>query len=101
MLSRKLYLDWAARLDDSGISRSDDDEGTVYLGPSYEVLEEGREVLKEIYLEVFERELEAWHTDESAWPRDRLLKTFCDWFDIEMHSVVEDLSSGRILGDEI
>jgi len=52
-----------------------------------------------IYAEVFERGLWSWHTGESAWPQNRTLKMFRDWFEIELHSVVEDLTSDELLDD--
>ena len=61
----------------------------------------GREILEDLYLEIFERELEAWHTDESAWPTARTFEVFCEWFDIEMHSIVEDLCGDLITDDEV
>ncbi len=41
-----------------------------------------------------------WHTDESAWPEKRDLKTFEEWFAIEMHSVVEDLCDYEIIEED-
>ncbi len=98
---RAPYHAWAVGLDDSNMSPSDNDERTVYLIPSFEVPEQGREILEDLYLEIFERELEAWHTDESAWPTARTFEVFCEWFDIEMHSIVEDLCGDLITDDEV
>jgi len=57
-------------------------------------------VLKDVFAEVFERELFGWHTDETAWPKNRNLALFREWFDIEIHSVVEDLCDFEIVDDE-
>ena len=97
---RQPYLDWAAGLDDSGLVPDPDGEQTVYLMPSFEDDEEAWEIVEEIYAEVFERELDGWHTDEAAWPQNRDFAMFKEWFDIELHSVVEDLSSEEIIDDE-
>jgi hypothetical protein len=53
-------------------------EQTVYLMPEYEMPDEAQAILKKVYLEVFE--LWGWHTDESAWPTNRHLRTFREWF---------------------
>ena len=94
------YLDWAAGLDDSGIVPSVDDEHTVYLVPEFEDDDEREHVLKLVWPEVFERELDGWHTDESAWPQNRTLAMFKKWFHVQMHSVVEDLCDGPPMDDE-
>lgn len=94
------YLDWAAGLDDSGLIPDPDDERTVYLIPSFEDDDQASEILEEVYAEIFERELDAWHTDESAWPSNRTFAMFEEWFHIELHSIVEDLAGDEILDDE-
>jgi len=63
---------------------------TVILLPTFEEEEDAEDYLNEIYDELFVNELAAWNDDESAWPEDRSLDTFLEWFDIEFHSVVYD-----------
>lgn len=94
------YLDWAAGLDDSGLLPDPSDEKTIYLIPSFESDEQAWKIVEEIYSEVFENELYGWHTDETAWPQNRDFKMFQDWFEIELHSVVEDLCDYEISDDE-
>jgi len=94
------YLDWATGLDDSGLVPDPNDEQTIYLMPTFEDNEEAWEIIEEIYAEIFERELDGWHTDEAAWPQNRDFTMFQEWFDIELHSVVEDLCSDEIIDDE-
>ena len=84
---RQPFLDWAARLDDSGLA-SRDDERTIYLIPEYDDIVEAMEILARCYDIIFEMELEGWHLDETAWPEDRTFRKFRDWFEIEFHSVV-------------
>jgi hypothetical protein len=97
---RQPYLDWASQLDDSGLVPDPEDEQTVYLIPEFESDDEAWEILEDAYAQVFERELEGWHTDESAWPQNRTFAMFKEWFDIELHSVVEDLCAYEIEDDE-
>lgn len=94
------FLDWAARLDDSGLVPDVDGEKTVYLIPEFESDEEGLRLLKRVYAEIFERELDGWHTDSSAWPQRRDFKTFQQWFSVELHSVVEDVVNDALIDDE-
>jgi hypothetical protein len=95
------FLDWAAGLDDSGLVPDVDGEKTVYLIPEFESDEEGLRVLKRVYAEIFERELDGWHTDPSAWPQKRDFKTFQQWFSIELHSVVGDVVDDALIDDEL
>jgi len=85
------FLDWAAGLDDSDVLPDVDGEQTVYLIPDYDTDDDLQAVIEKVYSEIFENELWGWHTDESAWPENRDLKTFREWFAIETHSVIEDL----------
>jgi len=96
----KPYLDWASQLDDSGIVPSPDDERTIYLVPSFEDDDEAEKVLRRAYSEIFERELFGWHTDESAWPRNRTLAMFKKWFTFEFHSIVEDLCAYELIEED-
>jgi hypothetical protein len=57
-------------------------------------------MLKAVFAEVFEHELFGWHTDESAWPQNRTLALFQEWFDIELHSMVDDLGDIELIDDE-
>lgn len=97
----KPYVDWALSLDDSGISPSAKEEQTVYLIAEFDDDRQADKVLRAVFAEVFERELEGWHTDELRWPKNRTLATFKKWFHIEMHSVVEDLCADELYDDEV
>jgi hypothetical protein len=94
------YLDWAAQLDNSGLVPDVEGEQTVYLIPGFEDDDEARSVLQDVFCEVFERELDGWHTDESVWPANRDFAMFQHWFKIELHSMVEDLCDYELFDDE-
>ena len=96
---RQPYLDWAASLDDSGLVPDMAGEHTVYLAPGFEDDDEAAKVLRTVYAEIFERELNAWHTDEGDWPPNRTFAMFKQWFEVEMHSVVEDLCGHELFDD--
>jgi hypothetical protein len=94
------YLDWAAALDDSELLPDRDGEQTIYLVPEYGDDDEAMEVLAACYDLIFEGELFAWHTVEEDWPQDRSLEMFLEWFDVEFHSMVDDLCGYPIEDDE-
>jgi len=94
------FLNWAAALDESGLVPDVVGERTVYLVPEFDSDEEGKEVLKHIYGEIFERELNGWDTDPASWPQNRDFRIFQEWFSIELHSVVEDVVEGVLVDDE-
>ncbi len=94
------YLDWAAGLDDSGMVPDPTGEQTVYLVPSYEDDDSAWEILENVHAVIFENELHGWHTDEMVWPRHRDFAMFRAWFDVELHSVVEDLCDFEIVDED-
>jgi hypothetical protein len=94
------FLNWAAQLDDSGLVPDPTGEQTAYLVPEFEDDNKAERVLKRVFSEVFERELFGWHTDETAWPKNRTFTMFRQWFQVELHSVVEDLCDYEIIDDE-
>ena len=94
------YLDWAASLDDSGLAPNPQGEQTVYLIPSYVDDQHAWEIVEEVYSDIFENELWSWHIDEEAWPQGRGFEMFKQWFDVEFHSVVEDLCDYEIVDEE-
>jgi hypothetical protein len=91
------YLDWAMALDDGAEDAlSLREHFSVYL-----VAEdpEGRKEsapVRRYFRRIFERELELWYTDESAWPAKRDFKTFLTWFDVQAESMICDLEDTPI-----
>ncbi|MFN9369376.1 MAG: hypothetical protein ACK6CT_11540 [Planctomycetia bacterium] len=47
--------------------------------------------------EIFRRELHGLYADEETWPKDRSLKAFTQWFDVDHFRVVEDVGREPIL----
>jgi hypothetical protein len=91
-------LDWLRTLDDDRKDIDDPEaiqfDNTAYLVPEYGDDKELQEILEEFYPYIFENELESWDPTETAWPQNRNLKMFLEWFDVEFHSVVYDLAEG-------
>ena len=96
----KPFIDWAKSLDDSDVLPDPNDEQTVYLIPQFHDDEEAESVLRRVFGEVFARALHEWHTDQTAWSRDRSLTAFKKWFTIEMHTLIEDLVDNQLEDDD-
>jgi hypothetical protein len=87
-------LDWARSVDVDGGFPLDEmrDDTAAYLIPEFEFRADRMVILKWCLDFVFEEELNAWCIDETLWPRQRDLNTFLEWFDVEFHSIVLDLT---------
>ena len=97
---RQPYIDWALGLDESGLAPEHDSEKTVYLIPEYNDDIEALEILSQFYTFIFEEELGGWHTDETAWPKNRTFKIFREWFDVQFHSIVDDLCDYELIDED-
>src|SRR5205823_3723900 len=53
-------------------------------------------IVKKYYKMIFEYELHEWMTPEETWPRNRDLRTFLEWFDVDICTMVIDLSRGAL-----
>lgn len=63
---------------------------TLCLVPAYEDLAEADTVLQRVCEQLFCPELEGWYTDVDLRPKDRRLKVFKQWFDVQHYETVED-----------
>ena len=100
-------VDWINEADpydrDPGITLQDvNEERTVYLieDQYVETPATFERWLKRNYKELFEAEIMGWYTDPSLWPVRRGLKVFREWFEVECHTVIHDLSKYAIHDDE-
>jgi len=75
--------------------------GTAILLPEFDLEEDVQEWVEENWQWLFEFQLAAWTADESAWPEPRDLKTFREWFRIDIHNVVVDVGEDEIEGEEL
>ena len=75
--------------------------GSAFLLPEFELEEDLQEWVEENAAWLFEFQLAAWTEDESSWPATRDLKTFREWFRVEIHSVVVDVADDDIEGEEL
>lgn len=63
---------------------------TVILIPEFTDQEEAQKHLRKLAGWIFESELYVWYTDRESWPKRRGWKTFEQWFEVEIHSLVVD-----------
>jgi hypothetical protein len=75
--------------------------GTAYLLPEFELEEDVQEWIEDNAVWLFEFQLSAWTDDETAWPAPRDLKTFREWFRVDVHNVVVDVADNEIEGEEL
>ena len=89
--------------DNAGISiESANEERTVYLirDTDADTPADVEEWIRLNYEVLFESELEGWYTDEKLWPKNRSIKLFRNWFDVECHTVIVDTVESPIEDDE-
>ncbi len=97
-------LDYLHRVNPTSTHLTLDDlrlEPTIYLLPEWETDEEALKYLAEVCDEIFEEQLNGWHRVPSVWPCERGLKSFLFRFDCSFHSMVIDVSAGRLRHTEV
>jgi hypothetical protein len=67
------------------------DDPSAYLLPEFDDDEERDRILQEYFPMIFEDQLFAWWIQAEDWPQNRNFQMFKKWFDVEFHSIVEDL----------
>ena len=75
--------------------------GSAFLLPEFELEEDLQEWVEENANWLFEFQLAAWTEDEATWPATRDVRTFREWFRIDVHSVVVDVADDEIEGEEL
>jgi hypothetical protein len=103
---RQPFIDWTRRHDadaDSGmltVARAKP-FGTAILLPEFELEEDVQEWIEENAEWLFEFQLAAWTEEQSTWPRTRDLKTFREWFRVDIHSIVVDEGEDDLEAEEL
>jgi hypothetical protein len=103
VMPKKPYVDWANSVDDEEPKLNPDApewDYTVYLIDNVANDNELTAALERHYSEIFAEELAAWMQDEKTWPQKRDMKTFMEWFEVRVSSMVLDLSEDRIEVEE-
>ena len=63
-----------------------------YLIPEVEEIEDGINFIDDKFADLFSLELASWTEDENIWPGNLTLKMFWEWFDVEIHPTMIDLT---------
>lgn len=90
---KKPFLDWLNTAPDNEVELTLDNiraDCNVLLLPDFDEPEEAVTYIDDLYEQLFEMELAAWYEDTQLWPKQRSLKLFWEWFDVELHSTVID-----------
>ena len=100
------FVDWTRRSDADANKgaltvRRAKPFGTTVLLPEFELEEDVQEWVEENFGWLFEFQLAAWTGDESSWPAARDLKTFREWFRVDVHNVVVDAADDDLEGEEL
>ena len=99
---KKLLIDWLREIDRSIGAETNslvdplNENGDIFLIPGEDTIESREDAVKWVekrWSDFFEFELGKWIIDDQLWPKNRTLKLFKDWFDIEYHSMVWDLGN--------
>ena len=106
LVGAKPYLDWTRATEaafDTGALRVVRARtfGSAFLLPEFELEEDVQEWVEENAGWLFDFQLAAWTENESEWPVTRDLKTFREWFRIDIHNVVVDIADDEIEGEDL
>lgn len=96
--AKEPFREWISKLHDSEkISLKDiNDDCTAYLIPEYDDDRQRDRIIKKLYPDIFEGQLNEWSIDEDMWPQKRTLAMFKKWFELEYHTVVEELGNDEL-----
>ena len=75
--------------------------GSAFLLPEFELEEDVQEWVEENASWLFELQLSEWTQEESTWPQTRDIKTFREWFRVDIHSTVIDEGNDDLEGEEL
>jgi hypothetical protein len=92
------FLSWLKEIQhpDADMTAEDLDQySTALLIPDFGLYEDSRAYIYSHYQAIFENELESWG-DEADFPKQRDVKMFEEWFDIEIYNTVLDTVDGDI-----
>jgi hypothetical protein len=84
------FFEWAGTLDGPKVE-SPETWTSVYLVEASED-EKPEKSLQRHFRQVFDEQLESWHTRKADWPSPRTFAMFQEWFDAEIGDLVFDLS---------
>lgn len=75
--------------------------GTAILLPPFELEEDVQEWIEDNAEWLFEFQLSEWTQEQSTWPQTRDLKTFREWFRVDIHATVVDEGEDDLESEEL
>ncbi|TAL90356.1 MAG: hypothetical protein EPN46_09660 [Candidimonas sp.] len=99
LLPKQPALDWIMQVDPHPVEGLNLDElrqeQEVYLlsEGSVSTREQAEQWALKRFNALFTSFLNSWFTDEALWPKHRTRKMFQDWFEVQYHSTIWDLST--------
>jgi hypothetical protein len=102
LIPKQPVLDWIMQVDPNpplGLTLeelSQEQDAFLVSQRAVETVEDAQRWVYRRWKMFFERYLDEWYTEESWWPKNRSLKMFKQWFDIQYQSMVWDLSDEMI-----
>lgn len=98
------FVEWANALPDMGDMKFTvkelNEDCSVFLIPDFPDDRKATNYIKKMCDDIFSRELESICTLEDWWPQKRNWKMFREWFEIEIHSSVLDMTDSPIQKEE-
>lgn len=106
IVGKQPYIDWTRKHEadaDSGVLTVARVRpyGTAILLPEFELEEDVQEWIEDNAPWLFELQLAEWTAEESTWPQSRDVKTFREWFRVDIHATVIDEGEDEIEGEEL
>lgn len=96
------FYEWLESLPDpTSIDPAEYEEHTsIFLLPAFEMLDERERLEKQFFNLLFDNALNDWWLDESDWPIKRDLRTFREWFDLQILDGIVDLVDAPLFDDD-
>lgn len=96
----KPFWDWANEFEsDMEFSVEDDIEPNIYL--ITEDFFEIEPIIEQNFKKIFKNELAMITEEEEAWPQDRTMEVFLEWFTLEIGSTVFDLEKSDLRVEKV
>ncbi|MGE3164004.1 MAG: hypothetical protein AB7O52_03805 [Planctomycetota bacterium] len=93
VMPRQPFVDWIRRVSPVATVTLDEirDDYSCYLIPELLSRREQKEYLEQNFTAIFRQELTAWSADSASWPKSMTFRLFLEFFEVNFHSVVQDL----------
>ncbi len=103
LMPREPFLEWLNDADPTEVPLTPEDlrdDNNVFLIPQFNDGPDSMKWIEKHWSVLFEHMLLEWMVDEAMWPENRTLEMFRDWFEVEIHTMVWDLSDEPLLVED-